>query len=76
MEIEKEPSERGKLIGEIVGYHAPCLEQDLNAALVSLIRKYHTDAAYQIAEVCVSRRVRQIVRMAGARLQTARRRTT
>jgi len=51
VEIEKEPSEWGKLMGETLAYHALGLEQDSNAALASLIAKYHTDSAYQIAEV-------------------------
>jgi TolB-like protein/DNA-binding winged helix-turn-helix (wHTH) protein/Flp pilus assembly protein TadD len=50
-QIEKEPSEWGKLTGQALAYHALGREQDSNAALAGLIRKYRTDAAYQIAEV-------------------------
>ena len=49
--IEKEPSEWGKLMGEILAYHALGRERDSNAALAGLIAKYDTGAGYQIAEV-------------------------
>jgi tetratricopeptide (TPR) repeat protein len=50
-EIEKEPSEWGKLTGLTLAYHALGREQDSNAALAELIAKHHSDSAYQIAEV-------------------------
>jgi DNA-binding winged helix-turn-helix (wHTH) protein len=50
-EIEKEPSDWGKLTGQILTYHALGREQDSNAALAALIAKYPTLMAYQIAEV-------------------------
>jgi tetratricopeptide (TPR) repeat protein len=50
-EIEKEPSEWGKLMGEAMVYHALGREQDSNAALAEFIAKNGTDAAYQVAEV-------------------------
>jgi TolB-like protein/DNA-binding winged helix-turn-helix (wHTH) protein/Tfp pilus assembly protein PilF len=50
-EIEKEPNEGGKLPGEVLAYHALGREQDSNVALGGLIAKYHTYAAYQIAQV-------------------------
>jgi TolB-like protein len=50
-EIEKEPSEWGKLTGEGLAYHALDREQDSNAALATLIAKYRTNGAYQIAQV-------------------------
>jgi TolB-like protein/DNA-binding winged helix-turn-helix (wHTH) protein/Tfp pilus assembly protein PilF len=50
-EIEKEPSEWGKLTGQVLTYHAFGHDKDSNAALASLIAKYDTDAAFQIAEV-------------------------
>lgn len=50
-EIEKEPSEFEKLTGQVLAYHALGRQQDSNAALARLIAKYHTDAAYQIAQV-------------------------
>ena len=50
-EIEKEPSEWGKLTGEVLAYHALGRAQDSNAALAKLIAKHDTDSAYQIAEV-------------------------
>jgi TolB-like protein/Tfp pilus assembly protein PilF len=50
-EIEKEPSEWGKLTGEVMVYHALSREQDSNAALAGFIAKNGTDAAYQIAQV-------------------------
>ena len=49
--IEKEPSEWGKLMGEILAYHSLGRERDSNAALAGLIAKYDTGAGYQIAEV-------------------------
>jgi TolB-like protein/DNA-binding winged helix-turn-helix (wHTH) protein/Tfp pilus assembly protein PilF len=51
VEIEKEPSEWGKLTGEVLVHHALGHEQDSNAALATLIAKYETDSAYQIAQV-------------------------
>ena len=50
-EMEKEPTEWSKLTGEALAYHALGREQDSNTALASLIAKYGTVAAYQIAEV-------------------------
>jgi tetratricopeptide (TPR) repeat protein len=50
-EIEKEPSEWGKLTGQVLAYHALGRGQDSNAALAELIAKHDTDSAYQIAEV-------------------------
>jgi hypothetical protein len=49
--MEKEPTEWSKLTGEALAYHALGREQDSNTALASLIAKYGTVAAYQIAEV-------------------------
>jgi TolB-like protein/Tfp pilus assembly protein PilF len=50
-EMEKEPSEWGKLMGEAMAYHALGREQDSNAALAEFIVKNGTDAAYQVAQV-------------------------
>jgi TolB-like protein/DNA-binding winged helix-turn-helix (wHTH) protein len=50
-EIEKEPSEWGKLTGQVLAYHALGRAQDSNAALAELIAKHDTDSAYQVAEV-------------------------
>jgi tetratricopeptide (TPR) repeat protein len=50
-EIEKEPSDWGKLAGLVLAYHAIGREQDSNAALAELIAKHRTDSAYQIAQV-------------------------
>lgn len=50
-EIEKEPSEWGKLTGGGMVYHALGREQDSNAALAKLIEKHGADCAYQIAQV-------------------------
>jgi TolB-like protein/Flp pilus assembly protein TadD len=50
-EIEKEPSEGGKLTGQVLAYHALGRERESTAALAALIAKYDTDAAYQIAQV-------------------------
>jgi tetratricopeptide (TPR) repeat protein len=50
-EIEKEPSDWGKLTGLALAYHALGREQDSNAALNALIAKYESGAAYQIAQV-------------------------
>ena len=50
-EIEKEPLEWGKLTGQALACHALGHEPDSNAALSTLIAKYDTDAAYQIAQV-------------------------
>ncbi|HEY4046800.1 MAG TPA: winged helix-turn-helix domain-containing protein [Acidobacteriaceae bacterium] len=51
MEIEKEPSEWGKLTGQVLVYHALGREQDSDAALAALIAKYDKLSAYQIAQV-------------------------
>jgi TolB-like protein/DNA-binding winged helix-turn-helix (wHTH) protein/Tfp pilus assembly protein PilF len=50
-EIEKEPSDWGKLTGQVLAYHALGRDKDSNAALAGLIAKYGTDAAFQIAQV-------------------------
>jgi TolB-like protein/DNA-binding winged helix-turn-helix (wHTH) protein/Tfp pilus assembly protein PilF len=50
-EIEKEPSEWGKLTGEGLAYHALGRERESNAALARLIARHGTYAAYQIAQV-------------------------
>jgi tetratricopeptide (TPR) repeat protein len=50
-EIEKEPSDWGKLTGEVLVYYALGREQDSNAALAGLIAKHQTDSAYQVAQV-------------------------
>jgi TolB-like protein/predicted Zn-dependent protease len=50
-EIEKEPSDWGKLTGEVLVYHALSRKQDSDAALAKLIAKHSTEAAYQIAQV-------------------------
>jgi len=50
-EIQKEPSEWGKLTGQALVYHALGREQDSNAALSALVAKYESGAAYQIAQV-------------------------
>jgi TolB-like protein/DNA-binding winged helix-turn-helix (wHTH) protein/tetratricopeptide (TPR) repeat protein len=50
-EIEKEPIEWGKLTGQALAYHALGREQDSNAALASLIEKYGSEGAFQIAQV-------------------------
>jgi tetratricopeptide (TPR) repeat protein len=50
-EIEKEPSDWGKLMGEVLAYHALGRGQDANAALANLSAKNENDAAYQIAQV-------------------------
>jgi TolB-like protein/DNA-binding winged helix-turn-helix (wHTH) protein/Flp pilus assembly protein TadD len=50
-EIEKEPSEWGKLTGQALVYHALGREQDSIAKLAELIAKHDTDSAFQIAEV-------------------------
>jgi TolB-like protein/Flp pilus assembly protein TadD len=50
-EIEKEPSEWGKLTGEVLVYHALGRKQDSDAALAKLIAKHCTEAAYQIEQV-------------------------
>lgn len=51
VEIQKEPTEWGKLIGQALVYHALGREQDSTAALSELIARHATDAAYQIAQV-------------------------
>lgn len=51
VEIEKEPTDWGKLTGQALVYHALGREQDSNTALAELIAKHATDTAYQIAEV-------------------------
>ena len=48
---EKEPSEWGKLTGQVQVYHALGRAQDSNAALAKLIAKHDADSAYQVAEV-------------------------
>src|SRR5882757_525731 len=50
-EIEKEPIEWGKLTGQALAYHALGRGQDSNAALASLIEKYGSAGAFQIAQV-------------------------
>jgi tetratricopeptide (TPR) repeat protein len=50
-EIEKEPSEWGKLTGQGLVYRALGREQDSNAALAGLIARHGTYAAYQVAQV-------------------------
>jgi len=50
-EIEKEQLEWGKFTGQALVYHALGREQDSNAALASLVAKYKSGAAYQIAQV-------------------------
>jgi tetratricopeptide (TPR) repeat protein len=50
-EIEKEPSEWGKLTGEVLVYHALGRKQDSDTALAKLIARHDTEAAYQIAQV-------------------------
>jgi TolB-like protein/DNA-binding winged helix-turn-helix (wHTH) protein/Flp pilus assembly protein TadD len=54
-QIEKEPSEWARLTGQALAYHALGREQDSDAALASLIPKYRTYVAYQIAEVYAHR---------------------
>ena len=54
-EIEKEPIEWAKLTGQALAYHALGREQDSNAALASLIAKYGSGAAYQIAQAYAHR---------------------
>jgi TolB-like protein/Tfp pilus assembly protein PilF len=49
VEVEKEPSEWGKFIGQVLVYHVLGREQDSNAALAGLIAKHDTNSAYQIA---------------------------
>ena len=49
-EIEKEPSEWGKLTGEVMVYYTLGRERDSTAALADLIAKHDTDSAYQIAQ--------------------------
>ena len=51
VEIEKEPGEWAKLMGQALAYHALGRGQDSTAALGALIAKYGTDGAYQIAQV-------------------------
>ena len=50
-EIEKEPIEWGKLTGQALAYHVLGREQDSNAVLASLIEKYGSAGAFQIAQV-------------------------
>jgi TolB-like protein/DNA-binding winged helix-turn-helix (wHTH) protein/tetratricopeptide (TPR) repeat protein len=50
-EVEKESIGWGKLTGEALAYHALGREQDSSTALASLIAKYGTDGAFQIAQV-------------------------
>jgi len=49
VEIEKEPSDWGKLTGQVLVYRALGREQDSSGALATLIAKHDTDSAYQIA---------------------------
>jgi TolB-like protein/DNA-binding winged helix-turn-helix (wHTH) protein/Tfp pilus assembly protein PilF len=51
-ETENESLEWAKLAGQALAYHALGREQDSNAALASLIAKYSSEGAYQIAQVC------------------------
>jgi predicted Zn-dependent protease len=75
-EIEREPSEWGKLTGQALAYHALGREQGFDAALAGLIAKYSIEGAYQNSSgVGVSRAVPRIVHMAGVCLSTARPRT-
>ena len=55
-EIEKEPIKWGKLTCQALAYHALGREQDSNAALESLIAKYGSAGAFQIAQVYAYRR--------------------
>ena len=50
-EMEKEPSEWGRLTGLAWAYHALGREQESNVALDELIAKHDIDSAYQIAQV-------------------------
>jgi TolB-like protein/DNA-binding winged helix-turn-helix (wHTH) protein/Flp pilus assembly protein TadD len=50
-EMEKEPSEWGKLTGQALAYHSLGRERDSTAALAELLANHDTDSAYQIAEV-------------------------
>jgi tetratricopeptide (TPR) repeat protein len=54
-ETENESLEWAKLAGQAVAYHALGREQDSNVALASLIAKYSSKGAYQIAQVCAYR---------------------
>jgi TolB-like protein/DNA-binding winged helix-turn-helix (wHTH) protein/Flp pilus assembly protein TadD len=54
-EVEKEPIEWGRLTGQALAYHALGRDQDSNAALASLIDKYGSNGAFQIAQVCAYR---------------------
>jgi hypothetical protein len=59
-EIEREPSEWGKLTGQALAYHALGREQGFDAALAGLIAKYSIEGAYQNSSgVGVSRAVRE-----------------
>jgi TolB-like protein/Flp pilus assembly protein TadD/predicted Ser/Thr protein kinase len=49
-EMEQEPSDWGKLTGEVLAYHALGRQQDSDAALAQLVVTHGKDAAYQIAE--------------------------
>jgi TolB-like protein/DNA-binding winged helix-turn-helix (wHTH) protein/Flp pilus assembly protein TadD len=51
VEIEQEPAEWPKLLGQALAYHALGRETDSDAALAGLIARYRTFAAYQIAQV-------------------------
>ena len=51
VDIEKEPTELAKFMGQALANHALGREQDSNAALGSLIAKHDMEAAYQIAQV-------------------------
>ena len=49
-EIEKEPSDWGKLMGRSLVYHALGHEEDSNIALAELMARYGNDPAYHIAQ--------------------------
>ena len=49
-EMEREPSEWGKFIGEVLAYHALGRQQDSDVALAQLVATHGNDSAYQIAE--------------------------
>jgi TolB-like protein/DNA-binding winged helix-turn-helix (wHTH) protein/Tfp pilus assembly protein PilF len=51
IEVEKEPSEGGKLTGQVLVYHALDREKESKDALAELIAKHNSDSAYQIAQV-------------------------
>jgi tetratricopeptide (TPR) repeat protein len=49
-EMEKEPTEWARLIGQVLVYHALGRERDSNTALAVLVAKYDADSAFQIAQ--------------------------